>query len=410
MSNMAVNAVTGTLCPLGGIDSQSIYDYFAGNRIEKARTVRSDGLTFSGIDDTPRTAYRVFRRNVEGGSRRPYYRMMNKANAVLTAWQSPHDKEPTEFQLLDLGDMSQENIAWLRADGEVNLMVVDKAEKLLAMAYHDEHWRIDIRRSDSFQLREVIRHAMPVSGLFFHNDVLFSLSNKLVASYPEDRRESVLVCSGSNVLGWAHHPSDPYMIIVETDSFRIIDLDSLRVVKEAAWTDAIRWFNILQRYSNHNMEQHLNKSTAVFSKDGNRLLLGGYGRLAVFNWHDMLRPRCEQPEPEKIIDIHPEKYSPEVRKSPPDSHIIDMACLNRDRVLCVTAAGYLSLVNIRSDETALLLKPGIGVRINSVQLDSKGKYLAMTGYHYDFDGRECKVDTALMLWKMSRLINKSSWV
>jgi hypothetical protein len=410
MNNMAVNAAVGNLYPLGGIDSQSIYDYFADGRVEKQQTTLNNGLVFQGMDGEVRKPYRVFNRSLDNGSRRPYYRVMLKANSILTAWQSQHDKEPAEFQMLDLGNMTQENVAWLRADGEVNLIAVNKAEKLLAMVYHDEHWRVDIRRCDNFQLREVVAHEMPVSGLFFHEDVLFSLSNRLIASYPEDRRENMLVCSSNNVLGWAHHPTDPYLVIVEADCFRVIDLNNLKVVKKAQWTDAIKWFNVLQRYSNHSLEQHLNKTTAIFTKDGNRLLLGGYGKLAVFDWHDMLRPRCEQPGPEKIIDIHPEKYSPGTRKLLPDSHIIDMAAINRDRVLCATADGYLCMVNTRTEEIALLLKPGLGVRMNSLQLDCKGKYLTMVGYHYGFENRECRVESALMIWKMSRLMSKAAQV
>ena len=410
MNNMAVNAAAGSLYPLGGIDSQSIYDYFANSRVEKSQKVRNDGLAFLGMDGELKRPYRVFNRSLDNGSRRPYYRMMHNANSIFTAWQSHYDKEPAEFQMLDLGNMSQENVAWLRADGEVNLIAVNKTERLLAMVYHDEHWRVDIRRCDNFQLREVVQHQMPISGLFFHGDVLFSLSNKLIASYPEDRRENTLVCSGGKVLGWAHHPTDPYLVIVETDCFRIVDLDSLQVIKKSQWTEPIKWFNILQRYSNHSLEQHLNKTTAIFSKDGNRLLLGGYGKLAVFDWHDMLRPRCEQPNPEKIVDIHPEKYSTGTRKLLPDSHIIDMVAVNRDRVLCVTADGHLCMVNTRSEEISLLLKPGLGVRMNSLQLDRKGKYLAMVGYHYGFDNRECQVESALMIWKMSRLMSKADQI
>jgi WD40 repeat protein len=217
---------------------------------------------------------------------------------------------------------------------------VNKTEKLLALVYHEDSWRVDVRRSSNFQLREVVHHTTPILGVFFHNDVMFSLSNKLVASYPEDRLEPRLIYSSKKVLGWAHHPSEPYLIGVEADRYWIVDLNTLEVVKRAEWTEQIKWFNILRKFSNSNsLELRANNSTVAFSSDGNRFFFGGYGEVAVFDWHDMYRPRCLQPKPTEIISIHSGSYPAGGQEKGSNAHIIDMVPINRDRLLCATADG-----------------------------------------------------------------------
>ena len=408
MNNFAVNAVERDLYPPAGVDSQPFYDYFANNKLNKVST-RTDGMCFLTKDGKLQRPYRTFNRSFEKNQQYPYFRIMDHSNSLLTAWYSKTDKEPTEFELLNLNDMSHNNVAWLRATGESCSLIVNKTEKLLAIVYHDEYWRVDIRRSDNFQLREVVHHIAPIVGVFFHNDVLFSLSNKLIVSYPEERHENCLISSSKKVLGWAQHPTDPYLVLIEPDRYKIIDLNTLTLVKTAEWTEQMKWFNILQKYSNHRLELHVDKSTAEFSTDGNRLFLGGYGQLAVFNWHDMLRPRCAQPEAENIINIRSNNYSSEGQGKNIDAHIIDMVPINRDKLLCATADGYLSVINIRTEEISLLLTPGNGVRINSLQLCSKGKYLSMLGYYYGFDiSGNCRLESALLIWKLSRLLNKGS--
>ncbi len=406
MNDLAVNAAEGTFCPVSDIGSQSVYEYFAGNKPPKTK-IKTNGVCFIAQNGELQRPYRMFNRSLEENPRYPYFRMMSRSNSLLTAWHSQSDKEPTEFELLSLNDMSHENIAWLRAAGELTHLAVNKSEKLLAMAYHDYGWRIDVRRSDNFQLREVVHHTEPIIGLFFHNDVLFSLSSKLVVSYPEDRLENSLIASSKKILGWVQHPTAPYLLVIEPERYWIVDLNKLRVVKKAEWTEQIKWFNILQKYSNRNLELYSNNSIATFSKDGNRLFLGGYGKLAMFAWHDMLRPRCMQPKPDSVINIHSGNYPAGGQKKVPDAHIIDMIPINRDRLLCVSADGYLSMINTRTREGCLLLIPGSGVRINSLQLCAKGKNLAMTGYYYDLD--DCgiyKMESVLLIWKLSRLLNK----
>ncbi|MCK4981269.1 MAG: hypothetical protein KAS17_00025, partial [Victivallaceae bacterium] len=393
--------------PPAGIDSQSIYGYFANNRLDKI-SPRTDGMCFTAQNGELQRPYRTFNRSLEEHPQYPYFRIMDHANSLLTAWHSKTDKEPTEFELLDLSDMSHDNVAWLRASGESNSIIVNKTEKLLAMVYHDEGWRVDIRRSDNFQLREVVHHAAPIVGVFFHNDVVFSLSDKLIVSYPEERHESRLISSSKKILGWARHPTDPYLVLIEPERYRIIDLNTLALVKTAEWTEQLKWFNIMQKYSNHSLELYVDKSTAEFSTDGNRLFLGGYGQLAVFDWHDMLRPRCVQPEPANMINMHSANYSKGDQGKSIDAHVIDMIPVNRDKLLCVTADGYLSMVNIRTGEIFLLLKPGSGVRMNSLQLCANGKYLAMLGYYYNYDDSGCEVESALLIWKLSRLLRKGS--
>jgi hypothetical protein len=407
MNNLAVNAAERDLYPLIGIGSQSIYDYFANNKLSKI-SPRADGMCFVAHNGELQRPYRTLNRSFEEHPQYPYFRIMDHSNALLTAWHSKSDKEPTEFGLLDLSDMSQDNIAWLRASGESHSLIVNKTEKLLAMVYHDEGWRVDIRRSDNFQLREVVHHAAPIVGAFFYNDVLFSLSNKLIVSYPEERHENCLISSSSKVLGWAQHPTDPYLVLIEPERYKIIDLNTHALVKTAEWTDQMKWFNVMQKYSNRNFVLHVDKSTAEFSTDGNRLFLGGYGQLAVFDWHDMLRPRCVQPEPANMIDIHSNNYCAGDQRKSIDAHIIDMVPINRDKLLCATADGYLSMVNVRAKEIFLLLKPGSGVRMNSLQLCANGKYLAMLGYYYNYEDSGCEVESALLIWKLSRLLNKGS--
>lgn len=408
MVNLAVNTADRDSYPFVGVESQSIYDYFANNKLSKVSS-RTDGMCFTTQDGTLQKPYRTFNRSFEENPQYPYFRIMEHSNSLLTAWRSMTDKEPAEFELLDLSDMSRDNVAWLRASGDSSSLVVDKTEKLLALVYHGEDWRVDIRRSDNFQLREVVHHAAPIIGVFFHNDVMFSLSNKLIVSYPEARHNNCLISSSRKILGWAQHPTDPYLVLIEPDRYKIIDLNTLTLVKTAEWTEQMKWFNLLQKYSNPKMELHVDKSTAEFSTDGNRLFLGGYGQLAVFDWHDMLRSRCVQPEPANMINIHSDNYSKEEPKKSFDAHIIDMVPINRDKLLCATADGYLSMVNIRTKEISLLLKPGSGVRINSLQLGANGKYLAMLGYYYGFDNSgNCEVESALLIWKLSRLLNKGS--
>ena len=402
MNNLAVNAAERVSYPLVSSNSQSIYDYFTGET--RVKGTQSNGVCFFSQDGESQRPYRVFNRSLEENPHYPSFRITEKSNSLLTAWHSQTDKEPAEFELLNLSDMSNENVMWLRASGEVNSLTLNKSEKLLAMIYHDEGWRVDIRRSSNFQLREVVHHSAPLIGVFFHNDVLFSLSNKLVASYPEDRHKSCIVSSNRKVLGWAQHPTDPYLVLIEPESYKIIDLNTLELVKSAEWTEQIRWFNLLQKYSSHSLEQPVDNSTAAFSSDGNRLFLGGYGQLAVFDWHDMLRPRCLQPEPSDMIDIHTDNCKGEKVLA---GHIIDMVPINRDRLLCATADGYLNMLNIRTREVNLLLKPGNGVRMNSLQLCANNKYLAMIGYYYGYDNSGCNVESALLIWKLSRLLKKA---
>ncbi len=410
MNNLAVNAAERVFYPLVSPDPQSFYDYFAGNTLAKA-TPRINGVCFVSQNDELQKPYRIFNRSLEESPQYPSFRITDHSNSLLTAWHSQTDKEPVEFELLDLNDMSHEKIMWLRASGEVNSLVVNKTEKLLAMVYHDENWRVDIRRSDNFQLREVVQHTSPIIGVFFHEDILFSLSNKLIVSYPEDRHESSLVSSSKKILGWAQHPTDPYIILIEPESYSIVDLSTLRIVKRAEWTKQIKWFNFLQKYSSHSFEHPVSNSTAAFSTDGNHLFLGGYGKLAVFDWYDVLRPRCIQPKPSAIIDIHANNYSIDKREKYFTAHIINIVPVNRDRLLCATADGYLSMLNIRSGEVNLLLAPGSGgVRMNSLQLCANSKYLAMTGYYYGFDNNHYNVESALLIWKLSRLLNKGSVV
>ena len=404
MNNLAVNAAERVFCPLVSPVQQSIYDYFAGNTLAKTKP-ETTGVCFFSRDCKPQKPYRLFNRSLEETPLYPSFRIIDHSSSLLTAWHSQSDKEPAEFELLDLRDMQHENIMWLRASGEFSSLTVDKAEKLLAMVYHDEKWRIDIRRSENFQLREVVHHTLPVNGVLFYEDVMFSLSNKLIASFPEDRRENNIICSSEKILGWAQHPTEPYLVLIEPEQYRIIDLSTQEIVKSAEWTKQIKWFNLLQKYSNHSFAHSVEKSTAVFSTDGNRLFIGGYGKLVVFNWHDMLRPRCLQPEPESMLDIHSDNYSTDKRKKVFAARIINMVPINRDRLLCVTDDGYLIMLNIRTGEVSLLLTPGNGVRMNSLQLCADNKYLAMTGYYYGFDNKRCNVESALLIWKLSRLVN-----
>jgi len=409
MNNLAVNAAERVSYPLVGTVSQTINDDFVTNE-RNPKNTNTKGVCFLSQDGKEQGPYRVFNRSFEENPQYPYFRIMDDSNSLLTAWHSQTDKEPAEFELLNLNDMSHENIVWLRASGEVNALTVNKKETLLAMVYHDEGWRVDIRRSNNFQLREVVHHVLPVIGMFFYHDVLFSLSNKLMASYPEDRRGNALVSSSSKVLGWAKHPTDPYLVLIEPERYRIINLDTLELVKSAEWTEQIKWFNLLQKYSNHNFEQPIDNSIAVFSTDANHLFLGGYGQLAVFDWHDMLRPRCVQPKPISMIDIHSNNYGIDEEDKVVATHIIDMMPINRDRVLCATADGYLSMLNVRTREITLLLIPGTGVRMNSLQLCVHNKYLAMVGYYYGFDNNECKVESALLIWRLSRLLNHGNLI
>ena len=405
MENLAVSPVERGFCPYIGTGSQSVYDYFTVEKRVKVNP-HTKGICFASHDGELKKPYRVFNRSFEENHQYPYFEIMAHSNSLLTAWHSQNDKEPTEFELLDLKDMSHENIVWLRASGELNNLVVNKTEQLLAMVYHDDDWRVDIRRSENFQLREVVQHNLPIIAVFFHNDVLFSLSDKLIASYPEDRRDNCLVSSGENILGWAKHPKDPYLILIEQEHYRIIDLDTLEIVKTAEWTEQIKWFNLLQKYSNHSTERPSDSSCVVFSTNAKHLFLGGYGQLVVFDWHDMIRPRCLQAKAVSVIDIHSSNYSTKKQKKNLAAHIIDMIPINRDRILCLTADAYLSMVNVRTREIKLLLTPGTGVRMNSLQLCAKNKYLAMIGYYYGFDNDTCTVESALLIWKLSRLLNK----
>jgi len=206
MNNLAVNAAERVFCPLVSPGSQSIYDYFAGNTLAEAKP-QTTGVCFVSRDNELQRPYRVFNRSLEETPQYPSFRITDHSSSLLTAWHSQSDKEPVEFEVLDLGDMSRENIMWLRAYGEFSSLAVDRTEKLLAMVYHGERWRVDIRRAKNFQLREVVHHTLPVNGVFFHDDVLFSLSNKLIASFPEDRRENNIICSSQKILGWAQHPT-----------------------------------------------------------------------------------------------------------------------------------------------------------------------------------------------------------
>ena len=410
MTNLAMNVAERDFYPFDGADPQSVYDCFASNALNQLKP-HDDGICFSAQDNEPQYPYRVFNRSFEENPHYPYFRAMEDSNFLLTAWRSKCGKEPTEFEALNLKDMSHDNIAWLRASGESSSMIVDKMDKLLAMVYHEEGWRVDIRRSGNFQLREVVHHATPVIGVFFHNDVVFSLSNELIASYPEERHENCLIYSSRKVLGWAQHPTDPYLILIEPEHYRIIDLNTLGIVKTAEWTESMKWFNLLQKYSNHSLELYADKSTTKFSTDGNRLFLGGYGQLAIFDWYDLFRPRCVQPKPSSMISTCLNSYSTKGQKKKSDAHIIDMVSINRDKLLCATADGYLSMLNTRTGEVFLLLKPGSGVRINSLQLCANGKYLAMLGYYYGFDASgNCEVETALLIWKLSRLLNRKQGI
>lgn len=406
MNTLAVNTAGGTFCPGTGVASQSFYDSFADHSLNQMYR-RTNGLCFVSRNGDFQRPYRVFNRSQAESPQFPYFRIMENSNSLLTAWVSRNDHEPTEFNLIDLNSMAPENLAWLRASGTIHSITVSKNEKLMALAYYDDGGRVDVRRANNFQLREVVHHNSPVNGVFFHNDVLFSLSSQLIASYPEDRQENCLVCSGRNVLGWAQHPTAPYLVLLEADGYRIIDLDSLRMVKTAEWTEQIKWFYLLQKYLNYHHPVHSVKGAANFSKDGNRLLLGGCGQIAVFNWNDMLRPRCPQPKPEAVINIQSEDPSEDGKKIL-TAHIVDMLPVNRDRILCATADGYLCLVNTRAEEVFLLLQPGTGVRIGSLQLCPKGKYLTMAGAYYAFDDTSYQMESAMLIWKMSRLVNNAA--
>jgi hypothetical protein len=404
MSNLAVNTADGALYPFGGNGPQSVYDYFAGNSYP-TKNVRNGNMHFTTSNGDFVKPYRSFNRSSEETPKYPHFQFVKSSNSLLTAWHGKNDKDPVEFETLSLNDMSRENVAWLRAAGEFNYLGINKSEKLMALAYYDENWRIDIRRSDNFQLREVVHHDSPVKGIFFHNNVVFSLSDKLIVSYPEDRLNPTVLGSCKKVLGWAQHPKSPYLIIIEPESFKIIDLTNLKLVKSAEWTNEIKWFNLLQNYSNQGANIHSNKSSVVFSQDGNHLFLGGYGKVAVFNWNDMLRPRCIQPETDKILSLIDKKQLSSKRTN---NHIIDIEPVNRDRILCVTADGRMNMLNIRTDENYSLLKSANGVRINSLQLCSNGKRLAMMGYYYGIDDYgNCKIESNLLIWKLSKLLRKA---
>ena len=398
MDNLAVNTAERGSYPLVGTSSQSIYGYFTPNESAKINK-RTNGVCFVSEKDDLRSPYRVFNRSFEENPQYPFFRITDHSNSLLTAWHSQTDKEPAEFELIDLSDMSHKNIMWLRASGEVNSLTLNQTENLLAMVYHDDAWRVDIRRTDNFQLREVVQHSAPVSGMFFYKDMLFSLSDKLIVSYPEGHHGNTVLRSCDKVLGWAQHPTDPYLVLIEQEQYEIINLDTLELVKTGQWTEQIKWFNLLQEYSNHSFECSTDNSIAKFSSDANRLFLGGYGQLAVFDWHDMLRPRCVLPKPSDMIEISSNGVNKVLA-----SHIIDIIPINRDKLLCATSDGHLSMVNIRSKEVKLLLKPGTGVRMNSLQLCRNNKYLAMVGYHYRFENNSCTVESALLLWKLSRLL------
>ena len=408
MDNLTVNTLERESYPLVGTGPQSIYDYFATGECTKVNT-HTNGVCFVSSDGELKRPYRIFNRSFEENPQYPYFRITDHSNSLLTAWHSQTDKEPAEFELLDLNDMSHKNIMSLRATGDVNSLVINKDEKLLAMVYHDDGWRVDIRYSENFQLREVVHHDSPVIGMFFYKDILFSLSNKLIVSFPEEHHGNCLVRSCEKVLGWAQHPTDPYLVLIEEECYRIINLDTMKLVKSAEWTEQIKWFNLLQKYSNYSFRPSTDNNIAKFSMDGNRLLLGGYGQLALFDWHDMLRPRCIQPTHTDIIDIHSSNSSSKEHKVLA-AHVTNMIPVNRDKLLCATADGYLSMVNIRSKEVKLLLVPGTGVRMNSLQLCANNKYLAMVGYYYHFDNNGCNVESALLIWKLSRLVSKGSLV
>ncbi|MDD5699361.1 MAG: hypothetical protein PHH77_12170 [Victivallaceae bacterium] len=402
MNNLAVNAAEGVFYPVGSSVSQSIYEYFTGNKRSRLQP-KTNRVCFIAENGDLECPCQTFNRSFEEIPKYPYFRMMSHSDSLLTVWYSQQDKEPAEFEVLNLADMSRENVAWLRAAGEVTSLVLNRTGKLLGLVYHDDNWRVDVRRANNFQLREVVHHAAPITGVFFHKDIVFSLSNKLVVSYPEDRRENSLIHTGGKVLGWAHHPTDPYLIAIEPEHYWIVDLNELKVIKTAEWPEQIKWFNLLRKYSNYSFDRQADSSTVAFSNEGNRLFLGGYGELAVFDWHDMLRPRSEKPEPLNVLDLD----SNVTPNAAPGAHIINMMPINRDRLLCVTADGYLRLLNIRTEEKYLLLTPGSGVRINSLQVCARGKRLAMVGYYYgiDRDGR-CRMESALLIWKLSRLLNR----
>ena len=406
MNNLTVNTVESESYPLVGKSPQSIYDYFANGECTKVKT-HTNGLCFVSPDGEVKRPYRVFNRSFDENPQYPYFRITDHSNSLLTAWHSQTDKEPAEFELLDLSDMSHRNIMVLRATGDVNSLIINQDEKLLAMVYHDDGWRVDIRYSENFQLREVVHHDSPVIGMFFYKDILFSLSDKLIVSFPEEHHGNCLVRSCEKVLGWAQHPTDPYLVLIEQECCRIINLDTMKLVKTVEWTEQIKWFNLLQKYSNNSFRPSTDNSIAKFSADGNRLLLGGYGQLALFDWRSMLRPRCVQSTPTDIIDIHSNNSSGEEQKVLA-AHVTNMIPINRDKLLCATADGYLSLVNIRNKEIKLLLTPGNGVRMNSLQLCANNKYLAMVGYYYHFDNNGCRVESALLIWKLRQLINKGS--
>jgi hypothetical protein len=404
MSNLAVNTAAGTVYPFGGKSSQSVYDYFAGNSYS-SNNPRNNNMHFIAPDGERLKPYRTFNRSTEENPKYPHFQFIESSNSLLTAWHGKNDKEPVEFESLNLNDMSRENVAWLRAAGEFNYLGINKSEKLMALAYYNENWRIDVRRSNNFQLREVVHHDSPVKGIFFHNDVVFSLSDKLIVSYPEDRKSTIVLGSCKNVIGWAQHPKSPHLILIEPESYKIIDLESLRLVKSAEWTNEIKWLNLLQNYSSYGPNIRSSKSAVLFSKDGNHLFLGGYGKVAVFNWNDMLRPRCLQPDTEKVLSINSEEQP---CSKGTNNHVIDIEPVNRDRILCVTADGCLNMLNIRTDEKHSLMKSANGIRINSLQLCSNGKRLAMLGYHYGIDNYgKCKIESNLLVWKLSKFLRKA---
>jgi len=403
MDDSGLNVAEKNLYPFDDISSQFAYNNFTDKVIPP-----TNEMCFITHDGKLQRPYRTFNRSFEENLQHPYFRIMDYSNSLLTAWRSQDSKEPIELELLKLCDMSHNNVTRIQASGNIDSLILNKTEKLLAMVYHDEDWRVDIRRLNNFQLREVVYHVTPIIGVFFYNDVLFSLSNKLIVSYPEERHENCLISSSRKILGWAQHPTDPYLVLIEPERYKIIDLNTHALVKTAEWTDQMKWFNVMQKYLNHSFVLHVDKSTAEFSTDGNRLFFGGYGQLAVFDWHDMLRPRCVQSEPANIIDIYSNNYCAEDPGKSIDAHIIDMVPINRDKLLCVTADGYLSMVNIRTGKIFLLLKPGSGVRMNSLQLCANGKYLAMLGYYYNYNNSGCEVESALLIWKLSRLLNKGS--
>ena len=401
MDDSEGNVAEKNLYPFDDIGSQFAYNNFTDKVIQPINE-----MCFITHDGKLQRPYRIFNRSFEGNPQHPYFRIMDYSNSLLTAWRSQNSKEPIELELLKLSDMSHNNVTRIQGSGNIDSLILNKTEKLLAMVYCEEDWRVDIRRLSNFQLREVVPHTTPIIGVFFYNDILFSLSNQLIASYPEERHENCLISSSEKVLGWAQHPTGPYLVLIEPECYKIIDLNTLKLVKTAEWVEQMKWFYILQKFSNHSFEPYIDKNTAKFSTDGNRLFLGGYGQLAALDWYNMLRPRCTLLEPAKMIDIRSSRGSGSQRESF-DAHIIDMIPINRDKLLCATTNGYLCMVNIRTEEVFLLLTPGAKIRVNSLQLCANGKYLAMRGYHYGFDDSDSsKAESALLIWKLSQLLRK----